>query len=45
MGGITFYPGWGEDRVSVMDDPAIARMTVHGSGRRGAAARSRCARR
>lgn len=24
IGGITFYPGWGEDRKSVMDDPAIA---------------------
>ncbi|MDT4875997.1 Morphine 6-dehydrogenase [compost metagenome] len=24
IGGITFYPGWGEDRKNVMDDPAIA---------------------
>ncbi|MEJ3404800.1 aldo/keto reductase [Rathayibacter sp. YIM 133350] len=24
IGGITFYPGWGEDRKSVMDDPTIA---------------------
>lgn len=23
IGGITFYPGWGEDRRSVMDDPTI----------------------
>jgi diketogulonate reductase-like aldo/keto reductase len=23
IGGITFYPGWGEDRRSVMDDPAL----------------------
>lgn len=31
IGGITFYPGWGEDRVSVMDDPAIARIaSAHG---------------
>ncbi|SDC04940.1 Aldo/keto reductase [Raineyella antarctica] len=24
IGGITFYPGWGEDRRNVMQDPAIA---------------------
>ncbi|MBT2595988.1 aldo/keto reductase [Arthrobacter sp. ISL-72] len=24
IGGITFYPGWGEDRKNVMQDPAIA---------------------
>ncbi|MBT0770135.1 aldo/keto reductase [Kineosporia sp. J2-2] len=24
IGGITFYPGWGEERVSVMDDETIA---------------------
>jgi diketogulonate reductase-like aldo/keto reductase len=24
IGGITFYPGWGEDRRNVMADPAIA---------------------
>lgn len=24
IGGITFYPGWGEDRRNVMEDPAIA---------------------
>ena len=24
IGGITFYPGWGEHRRSVMDDPTIA---------------------
>ncbi|MFJ3804320.1 aldo/keto reductase [Streptomyces sp. NPDC090088] len=23
IGGITFYPGWGEERRNVMDDPAI----------------------
>jgi diketogulonate reductase-like aldo/keto reductase len=23
IGGITFYPGWGEDRRSVMDDPTL----------------------
>jgi 2,5-diketo-D-gluconate reductase A len=23
IGGITFYPGWGEERRSVMDDPAL----------------------
>jgi len=23
IGGITFYPGWGDERVSVMDDPTI----------------------
>ncbi|MBR8742722.1 aldo/keto reductase [Nocardiopsis sp. MG754419] len=31
IGGITFYPGWGEDRVNVMDDPTIARIaSAHG---------------
>jgi 2,5-diketo-D-gluconate reductase A len=24
IGGITFYPGWGDERRSVMDDPTIA---------------------
>jgi 2,5-diketo-D-gluconate reductase A len=24
IGGITFYPGWGEDRRSVLEDPTIA---------------------
>ncbi|MFF1830431.1 aldo/keto reductase [Paenarthrobacter sp. NPDC058040] len=24
IGGITFYPGWGEERRNVMEDPAIA---------------------
>jgi diketogulonate reductase-like aldo/keto reductase len=24
IGGITFYPGWGEDRKNVMEDPTIA---------------------
>lgn len=23
IGGITFYPGWGDERVSVLDDPTI----------------------
>ena len=26
IGGITFYPGWGEDRRSVLDDETIARI-------------------
>jgi diketogulonate reductase-like aldo/keto reductase len=31
IGGITFYPGWGEKRRSVMDDPTIADIaTRHG---------------
>ncbi|MBT2586374.1 aldo/keto reductase [Arthrobacter sp. ISL-95] len=31
IGGITFYPGWGEDRRNVMEDPAIAAIgQVHG---------------
>jgi len=31
IGGITFYPGWGEDRRSVMDDETIGRIAVaHG---------------
>lgn len=30
IGGITFYPGWGDDRVSVMDDPTLAQIaTAH----------------
>lgn len=28
IGGITFYPGWGDDRVSVMDDPTLARIAA-----------------
>jgi 2,5-diketo-D-gluconate reductase A len=31
IGGITFYPGWGEDRKNVMEDPTIAAIgAVHG---------------
>ncbi|MFP3462922.1 aldo/keto reductase [Arthrobacter globiformis] len=31
IGGITFYPGWGEDRRNVMEDPAIAAIgNAHG---------------
>jgi len=31
IGGITFYPGWGEERKSVMDDPTIAAIAAaHG---------------
>ena len=31
IGGITFYPGWGEDRRSVMDDPTLAELAaLHG---------------
>jgi diketogulonate reductase-like aldo/keto reductase len=31
IGGITFYPGWGEDRRNVMEDPAIAAVAhAHG---------------
>jgi diketogulonate reductase-like aldo/keto reductase len=31
IGGITFYPGWGEDRRSVLDDPTIGAIAVeHG---------------
>ena len=31
IGGITFYPGWGEDRRNVMEDPAIAAVgEAHG---------------
>ncbi|MDN3935634.1 aldo/keto reductase [Arthrobacter sp. YD4] len=31
IGGITFYPGWGEDRKNVMQDPSIAAIAeVHG---------------
>jgi diketogulonate reductase-like aldo/keto reductase len=29
IGGITFYPGWGEDRRSVMEDPTIAAIAKH----------------
>jgi 2,5-diketo-D-gluconate reductase A len=27
IGGITFYPGWGEDRRNVMEDPAIVTIS------------------
>jgi 2,5-diketo-D-gluconate reductase A len=31
IGGITFYPGWGEDRRNVMEDPVIAAIgQAHG---------------
>ncbi len=31
IGGITFYPGWGEDRRNVMQDPVIAAIAeAHG---------------
>jgi diketogulonate reductase-like aldo/keto reductase len=31
IGGITFYPGWGQDRRNVMEDPAIAAIArTHG---------------
>ncbi|MCS0647113.1 aldo/keto reductase [Curtobacterium flaccumfaciens] len=31
IGGITFYPGWGDERVSVMDDPTIRSIAeAHG---------------
>lgn len=31
IGGITFYPGWGEERRNVMQDPAIAAIAdAHG---------------
>jgi diketogulonate reductase-like aldo/keto reductase len=31
IGGITFYPGWGEQRVSVLDDPTIRSIAdAHG---------------
>jgi 2,5-diketo-D-gluconate reductase A len=31
IGGITFYPGWGDERRSVMDDPTIASIAAdHG---------------
>jgi 2,5-diketo-D-gluconate reductase A len=31
IGGITFYPGWGEDRKNVLQDPAIAAIAAeHG---------------
>ena len=31
IGGITFYPGWGDERVSVMDDPTIRTIAqTHG---------------
>ncbi|GAA3314986.1 aldo/keto reductase [Arthrobacter ramosus] len=31
IGGITFYPGWGEERRNVMEDPAIAAIAgTHG---------------
>ena len=28
IGGITFYPGWGEDRKSVLEDPTIAAIAA-----------------
>jgi 2,5-diketo-D-gluconate reductase A len=28
IGGITFYPGWGEDRKNVLQDPAIAAIAA-----------------
>ncbi|MEV7973716.1 aldo/keto reductase [Cellulomonas sp. NPDC089187] len=32
IGGITFYPGWGEDRQSVMDDPELHTIAAdHGA--------------
>ncbi len=31
IGGITFYPGWGEDRRNVLEDPTIAAISAeHG---------------
>ncbi|MEU6449943.1 aldo/keto reductase [Streptomyces sp. NPDC046979] len=31
IGGITFYPGYGEDRTSVLDDPVVTRIAeTHG---------------
>lgn len=31
IGGITFYPGWGEERLNVMEDPTIATIAqAHG---------------
>jgi diketogulonate reductase-like aldo/keto reductase len=31
IGGITFYPGYGEDRTSVLEDPAVTRIAeAHG---------------
>jgi 2,5-diketo-D-gluconate reductase A len=31
IGGITFYPGWGDDRRSVLEDPVIRELAeVHG---------------
>jgi 2,5-diketo-D-gluconate reductase A len=31
IGGITFYPGWGDDRVNVLEDPTIAAIAeAHG---------------
>ncbi len=31
IGGITFYPGWGEDRRNVMDDPTLGEIAAaHG---------------
>jgi diketogulonate reductase-like aldo/keto reductase len=31
IGGITFYPGWGEERRSVLDDPTIAAIAAQHS--------------
>jgi len=28
IGGITFYPGWGEERVNVMQDPTLAEIAA-----------------
>ena len=31
IGGITFYPGWGEERKNVLEDPTIAAIAAeHG---------------
>jgi 2,5-diketo-D-gluconate reductase A len=35
IGGITFYPGWGDERRSVMDDPTIASI-AEGHGKSSA---------
>lgn len=29
IGGMTFYPGWGEGRKSVMDDPTLAELAAN----------------
>jgi diketogulonate reductase-like aldo/keto reductase len=34
IGGITFYPGWGEERRSVLEDPTVAAIAdAHGRSR------------